>query len=348
MDDPNGGNKRVLVVFNPVAGQAETLDQALHDACEVWRGHGWTVDLQPTEGPGDGTRIAREAAQQGYDIVVAAGGDGTVNEVINGLAGTQVALGALPVGTVNVWVREIGLPLQPRAAAEALVSAHPQQIDLGRAGERYFLLMASVGFDAAVTAEVRSEQKRRLGMFAYIVQGLRVAFRYQGIRARIILDGKPARGRFLMVVLGNSQLYGGLVKMTARAILNDGLLDVCLIKGKSLRSAPLRMFSILTRRYNQDPDIAYHRARKVRIESTQPLEVQVDGDHIGRTPMEFEAVSGALYALMPPQTPPELLRTSVPPRRAGRRLLGWLSRHRRRSVERTTASPEQEPTEHSS
>ena len=102
---------RAMIVFNPTAGQAGSLEHDILIARDLWREHGWEVELRPTRGPGDGTRIAREAAALGYDIVVAAGGDGTVNEVINGLAGTRTALGALPVGTVNVWVRELGLPL---------------------------------------------------------------------------------------------------------------------------------------------------------------------------------------------------------------------------------------------
>src|SRR5690349_3109154 len=114
---------RALIVFNPGAGQAGAAEQDIQAARDVWREHGWQVDLHPTAKPGDATRIASEAARQGYHVVVAAGGDGTVNEVINGLAGTRTALAALPIGTVNVWVRELGLPLQPRAAAEALLNA---------------------------------------------------------------------------------------------------------------------------------------------------------------------------------------------------------------------------------
>lgn len=304
---------RALVVFNPIAGQAAAFEQALHDACDVWRTAGWSVDLEPTKGPGDATRIAREAAEQGYDLVVAAGGDGTVNEVINGLAGTKTALAPLPVGTMNVWAREIGLPLQPRAAAEALLHAERRVIDLGRAGERYFLLMASLGFDAAVTASVRSEQKKRLGAFAYILQGLKVAFRYQGVRVRMLLDGKTVRGRFLMVVLGNSQLYGGVVKLTANAIIDDGMLDVCVFKGRTLQSAPLRLWSIMRRRYSADPRIAYYKARRVVFTSSKPMDVQVDGDYIGTSPIRFESVPGALVALMPPNAPAELLLSSALP-----------------------------------
>ncbi|MBK9715432.1 MAG: diacylglycerol kinase family lipid kinase [Kouleothrix sp.] len=318
---------RALIVFNPIAGQAVTFEQDMRAVQDIWREQGWQVDLQPTAGPGDGTRIAREAAAQGYDIVVAAGGDGTVNEVVNGLVHTQTALAALPVGTVNVWVRELGLPLQPRAAAEALLRAQVRAIDVGQAGDRYFLLMCGVGFDAAVTAEVRADEKRRLGIFAYFLSAFHVIGRFRGIPARIVVDGKTVRSRVLMVVLGNSQLYGGVVKITARASLDDGLLDVCIIKGSSLWSAPFRLLSILTQRYNLDPKIEYHRAHEVKILTRRPLPVQVDGDHIGQTPMTFTAVPGALRALLPTTMPEELLRPDArPPRYVWRRLLGWIGR----------------------
>ncbi|MEN9937438.1 MAG: hypothetical protein RLZZ387_4017, partial [Chloroflexota bacterium] len=126
-------------------------------------------------------------------------------------------------------------------------------------------------------------------------------------------------GRVLLVVIGNTQLYGGVVKITARAIIDDGLLDVCIIKGSSLLSAPLRIFSILMRRYNLDPKIEYHRARSVRVESRRGLPVQVDGDHIGQTPMVFEVAPGALRALVPTDLPPDLVRMDAPAGRQRRR-----------------------------
>ena len=321
---------RALIIFNPKAGQADSLERDIQAARDIWTEHGWQVDLQPTSEPGDGTRIAREAAEQGYDIVVAAGGDGTVNEVVNGLAGTRTALGALPIGTVNVWVRELGIPLQPRAAAEALLTCQPRAIDLGRAGDRYFLMMSGVGFDAAVTAEVQPKEKRRLGIFAYVLRAINLATHFHGTPARIVVDGKPIRGRVLMIVLGNSQLYGGVVKVTSRASLDDGLLDVCIIKGRTLWSAPFRILSILTQRYNIDPQLEYHRAREIKITTRRVLPVQVDGDHIGQTPMTFQAVPGALMALLPPTMPEDLVRTEAqPPRYAWRRILGRIGQRKR-------------------
>ncbi len=319
-----------MLVFNPTAGQAEALERELAAAADVWRAAGWQVELQPTRSPGDGCRLARLAAEQGYDLVVAAGGDGTINEVINGLAGSSTALAPLPLGTMNVWARELRLPLQPRAAAEALLGWQVRPIDLGRAGERYFLLMAGIGFDAAITAGVRPAEKRRFGALAYVLRGIEQALRVRGARVRLVLDGRPMRGRILMIVVGNTQLYGGLVKITHRASIDDGLLDVCVIKGDNGLSAVSRLFAILGRRQGQDPELQYYRARTITIDARPPLPVQVDGDLIGVTPMTFAVVPGALRALLPPDLPEDLVQhqpwSEPRPRRSLSRLFSWLSR----------------------
>lgn len=356
MEDELPTEARALIVLNPLAGQAAALQQNVQAARAVWQAHGWSVDVKTTGSPGDGARLAREAAALGYDVVAAAGGDGTINEVVNGLAGTRTALAALPVGTVNVWARELGFPLEPRAAAEALLRAQVRRIDLGRANDRYFLLMAGVGFDAAVVNEVRSDEKRRLGALAYALRALDLALRYRGRRARISLDGRVVRGRVLLVVIGNSQLYGGIFKITARACIDDGMLDVCVIKGESLASAPLRVLSILRQRYNLDPRIEYHRARVVRVEARGALPVQVDGDQAGATPMTFAVVPGALRALLPSTLPADdLLRNGLPRRRRmWQRAIAWAVRrvashtgplNTGRSSE-PTFRPAQDPTVH--
>lgn len=290
---------RVLILFNPTAGQAQTLISALESAVDRWRNSGWLVDLRPTRSAGDATRLAREAAAQGYNIVVAAGGDGTVNEVINGLVGTQTALAMLPIGTVNIWAREMGLPMDLPRSTTAFLQAQLKQIDVGQVGDRYFLLMAGIGFDAAVTAAVRSGEKKRLGAIAYVFQALQLAQKFKGTRAHIRVDGKRIRGRILMVVIGNSQLYGGVVKLTAHAVLNDGLLDVCVIKGSSMMWAPLRLLSILLRHYDRDPKVDYYRARQVQVLGRTVLPVQVDGDYLGMTPMTFRVVPKSLWVLVP-------------------------------------------------
>jgi len=290
---------RILILFNPFAGQAYNLKLSLENAADIWRRHNWQVELRPTKAPGDATIQASIAATQGYDVVVAAGGDGTVNEVMNGLIGTKTALAVLPIGTVNIWARELGLSMDLRRAATAFLDAKLQQIDVGKAGERHFLLMAGIGFDAAVTAIINPQEKKLFGVLAYVKQAILLAWRFQGISTHIRIDGKRVRGRILMLVIGNSQLYGGVVKLTANAVVNDGLLDVCVIKGSSMLVAPLRLLSIFSRRYNRDPKVVYYRAKRVQIRGKKSLQVQVDGDYLGYTPMNFKVVPASLWVLVP-------------------------------------------------
>jgi diacylglycerol kinase (ATP) len=313
---------RVTIVFNPAAGQATTVRSAIDRATTLWQDQGWIVNIEPTQCAGDGTRIAQEAAAAGMNIVVAAGGDGTVNEVMNGLVNTNVALGVLPAGTVNIWAREMGLPMDIQRAAAALLEANWYQIDVGRARsisprirwllrrriatkptsaiDRYFLLMAGVGFDAAVTEGVDSTEKKYLGAIAYVKKALQIIYQYQGSHLTIYLDDKKIRGRVLMAVVGNSQLYGGVIKFTLNALVDDGLLDVCIVKGRSMIKAPLRLLSILFRSHHLDDRIEYHRATQMRFLSRKPVPVQIDGDYLGTTPLQFEVVPKSLWVMVPP------------------------------------------------
>ena len=136
------------------------------------------MQIAATTAAGDATIKAQQAAQAGYHAVIAAGGDGTVNQVMNGLVGTSTALGTLPLGKVNIWAREMGLPMDLSKAAESLMKSELAQIDVGIAGNRYFLLMAGIGFDAAVKAMVSAAEKKMLGAIAYIKQAIQIAWNY--------------------------------------------------------------------------------------------------------------------------------------------------------------------------
>jgi len=295
-------NLQVLIIYNPTAGQSSNLKNTLDRVANLWRDRGWQVQIAATTAPGDATIKAQLAAQAGYHAVVAAGGDGTVNEVMNGLVGTTTALGVLPLGTVNIWAREMGLSMDLLKAAASLADSELTQIDVGMAGKRYFLLMAGIGFDAAVTATVCAKEKKRLGAIAYIKQAIQVAWNFRGVRPKLRIDGKRVRGKILMIIIGNSQLYGGVLKLTAHATIDDGLLDICVIKGRGMLSAPRRLISIFARHYNRDPLVQYFQGRHIDIRGQRgkALPVQVDGDYLGKTPMSFRVVPRSLWILVPP------------------------------------------------
>jgi YegS/Rv2252/BmrU family lipid kinase len=312
----NPSQPKVAVVFNPTAGQADAVRAGIDRAVALWESRGWQVTIEPTRCAGDGTRIAKEAAAAGFNIVVAAGGDGTANEVINGLAGTETALAVLPAGTVNIWAREMGLPTDILPAAEALLLAKWQKIDVGRAKslpsrrrgknkvlpkiDRYFLLMAGVGFDAAVAEQVNPSEKKYLGAIAYVKQAVQMAWQYRGSYLKIAIDDKKIRGSFLIAIIGNSQLYGGVIKFTLDALLDDGLLDLCLVRGHTMFKAPLRLLSIFFKSHHRDSRIEYYRARQIQFITRRAIPVQIDGDYLGTTPIQFEVVPDYLWVLIPP------------------------------------------------
>jgi hypothetical protein len=144
------------------------------------------------------------------------------------------------------------------------------------------------------------QEKKRFGAIAYIKQAVQIGWNYRGSSIALKIDGKKLRGRFLMAVVGNSQLYGGVMKFTVNALINDGLLDICAIQGRSMIKAPLRLFSIFSQTHHRDDRIKYHQARQIQFLSRKPIPVQVDGDYLGTTPMLFEVVPKGLWALIPP------------------------------------------------
>src|SRR5579884_2628940 len=152
-----------VIIANPVSGFFLHHAHRFSETLFFLRKHGWHVELWYTEAPGDGQRLAQKAVEQGADVVIAAGGDGTINEIIQALVGSETALGILPTGTVNVWAREMGIPLNTAQAQKILLEGKTRRIDLGQVNGRYFLLMVGIGLDGEVTQAVERRALKRLG-----------------------------------------------------------------------------------------------------------------------------------------------------------------------------------------
>jgi len=298
---------KAMLIFNPAAGGRD-VDRELEQVMAYWEGRGWQVSFRDTWGPGDATTFAREAVVTGYQAVFVAGGDGTVGEAADGLAGSDTALGVLPTGVGNVWALEMGIPTPSPLrrhslldAAEVLAEGEIRRIDLGRAGQRHFILWAGIGLDAKVTERIepRARPTKRLGTLAYVVAAVLVAKDFRGTRTRVVIDGHSINTRCILVIVSNAQLYAKLVRVAAEAYLDDGLLDVCIFKGVNLASTVHHAIKVFARRHLRDPQVEYYQCRKVSISTATPLSVQVDGDLIGTTPMEFEIVPQALNIIVP-------------------------------------------------
>ncbi len=305
---------RSKLIVNPTSGPRD-VRRELHAVQSHLEGHGWQTSSHLTEGPGEATDLARQARDEGIDVVFVVGGDGTINEVINGLAGGTTALGVLPGGTGNAWAKELGLPTRsPRHwlplldSVKALVPGTIRRIDLGKANGRYFLQWAGLGLDAEVTyaMEPRTRRQRRMGVVAYAVAGVTIAATMAGVRTRIFVDDQRIYRRSILIVISNSQLYGGKVRIATDARLDDGLLDVNVFAGTGFASAVRTALGVITGLHVRDPRHSFYLGRSIRVETDKPMAVHVDGEPFGTTPLECAVVPRALSVIIPKDTRPDL------------------------------------------
>lgn len=285
--------RRALLIANPKAGQgnAEERQQALVRFCALLRDRDVDVEVRTTEGPRDATRLAAEAVREGFPEVIVSGGDGTINEALQGLVGAKVRLAVWPRGTANVLGRELRLPRQLPHLADVIAAGNVQRAYAGCAtsestGEqRYFLLMAGIGIDAAIVESVRPGLKRRVGKAAFWYSGLENLARWRPKPFLLEIEGQQHTATF--AALGKTPRYGGDLSITPRARLDLPHFELCLIHSvrrlRYLRLLPFAMFGGIPETMKE---ISFLRASQVRATGKGVL-VQVDGELIGSLPMTF-------------------------------------------------------------
>ncbi len=287
--------KRALLIYNPVARGAPKLDRLRAAAGGV---AGWEIIVEATTVPGHATQLAKRAAAEGYDAAIACGGDGTVNEVANGLASRTTALAVVRGGTANVWAKETGVPKNAAKALRVLSDGETRTVDLGRVGERYFLLMAGVGFDAAIVRALSGGVKKRFGAAAYIIAGLRSSFSYRTSPARLDFDGETLETSLYWLMVGNTRNYGGVLNITPMAKADDGRLEALLLqRGGWLRLTWLLPWVLLKRHHRRAHVL--HRSVTAAEVLTAGFPVQIDGEYLGETPVRIEVAPGALRVIVP-------------------------------------------------
>ncbi len=330
------------LIYNPSSGQV-VVRHELDDVVAFLNHCGWSVTLRETSKPLEATELARHAVNRGAKVVIAAGGDGTISEVANGLVNTDVALGVLPVGTSNSWALQMGIPtLNPIIpgiqavkliaaleesiarplpanyyrkvlldAARVLVEGHTVAVDMGELSGRYFLMWAGIGFDAASAKSVLLKEKRALGSWAYVLSTIKSAYRYSSTDVRLNLDGKVVKVDTPFIVVSNIRLYGGMVEIGAKACVNDARLDVCIFKGGGFFTFVRHAMKMLTHRHLQDPTVEYYQCREIFVESARSLPVHIDGEPFTRTPVTIHTVPSSLNVIVPKTAPANLF--SPPP-----------------------------------
>lgn len=285
-------------MINPAAGQEWKrigIDPARRIAA-FFQTRGHEVDLQPAGGPGDGIHFARQAVESGFDLLIAAGGDGTVNEAVNGLAGSRVALGVIPLGTENVLAREMRIPTQIDRACQFVLDTPPRRIDVGRFNERFFLAFGGIGLDAHVVARVTPEMKGILGSPAFLLTGVRLAWKYRKLTpvARLIVDDRREESSFWLILVANIATYGGGVRAAPLASVQDGLLDVCIFPKSSYSGIVRQILATFAGVHLRHPEIGYFQCKRLQVETEPSVMIQVDGEVVGETPGIFSIVPAAL------------------------------------------------------
>jgi YegS/Rv2252/BmrU family lipid kinase len=286
---------RIKLIANPAAGRC--APQRIEQARYLLEGAGAKVELALTAARGDARAAAAQARVGGYDRIVAAGGDGTLNEVLNGLAPSAIPLAFIPLGTVNVLALEARIPFDLVAACQVAIAGRPQPVALGRAGDERFLLMAGVGFDAEVVRTVSSALKRRIGRCAYLVSALRLFLAGYAPQLKVTVDDQPTCTAQALIV-GNGRLYGGRFSLTPGADLSVPEFEVLIIE-RCGRLALLRTaLRMLCRQTVAAADGRLLMGKEIRVAGVAPL--QFDGDWIGATPATF-IIEPAALVLMTPQ-----------------------------------------------
>src|SRR5436305_9324712 len=294
-----------VIIANPASGNVgfSLHNRHFDETLAFLRAQGWKAELWYTQSAGDGEELARKAVKQQVNLVIAAGGDGTINEIIQGLAGSETALGVLPGGTVNVWARELGIPLDDTRARNVLVHGQTRRIDLGCVNGRYFLLMVGIGFDGEVTQAVEGNPLKRLGVLGYTLAVLWLGPRYRGFPVVAQIDRYVVKTRALQIFVGNTQLYAGAVKFTWQARCDDGLLDLCIVRKLNLWGRLVVARDFILRSSQRRLWVRYATFKTLKIETPAPIPYQIDGEAGGYTPAELSVAPGILKVIVPQKTP---------------------------------------------
>jgi diacylglycerol kinase (ATP) len=300
-----------LLIHNPNAGNGgRRRRRTLEEARRIFAGGGIETDLAETTGPGHATEIAQRAADEGRQLVIACGGDGTLNEIVNGLAaqknGHRVPLALLPGGTANVLAKELDLPWDIPSAAEKLVRGTVKEIALGLATpleqpekKKYFLSVGGAGPDGMIVYSIDLDLKARVGILAYWWQGAREVFRYKFPHFRIVTGDKKIDAS--LVIVGRTQNYGGPFKITTGADLFQDQFELMALTTQSGFRYLSYLPSLLLGDLRETEGVHFWKAETLVCEplDKNPVYAQVDGEPLARLPVEFKVIPRALKLLVP-------------------------------------------------
>ncbi|TDL30598.1 diacylglycerol kinase [Jeotgalibacillus sp. S-D1] len=292
--------KRARIIYNPTSGR-ELFKKHLPDVLMKLEQAGYEASCHATTSEGDATIAAETAVKRGYDLVIAAGGDGTLNEVVNGLAEkpNRPKLGLIPMGTTNDFARALHIPRDIDKALDVILKGETIPVDLGRMNNRYFINIAGGGRITELTYEVPSKLKTMLGQLAYYLKGIEMLPSFKPSDVRIEYDGKVFEGEVMIFLVGLTNSVGGFEKLAPDSSINDGLFTLMFLKKTNLAET-IRIISLALRgEHLNDPHLVYVKANHIKVTAKEKVQLNLDGEFGGLLPAEFQNLYRHLTVFAP-------------------------------------------------
>ncbi|WP_409304061.1 diacylglycerol kinase [Peribacillus sp. SCS-155] len=280
--------KRARLIYNPTSGR-EAIKKHLPEVLERLELAGYEASCHATTCEGDATRAARIAIERGYEVVIAAGGDGTIYEVVNGLADAEYRpkLGVIPVGTTNDFARAIHVPRSVVAATDIIAAGHTMPIDIGKMNDKYFINIAGGGRLTELTYEVPSKLKTMIGQLAYYLKGIEMLPSIKATEVSIEYDGKIFEGEIMLFLVANTNSVGGFERLAPDASLNDGMFTLLILKKTNLADF-IRVATLAIRgEHVNDKNVIYAKANRIKVMTKDKMQLNLDGEFGGVAPAEF-------------------------------------------------------------
>jgi diacylglycerol kinase (ATP) len=283
--------KRARLIYNPSSGREE-MKKKLPDILQRLERGGLETSTHATIGEGDATVAAAEAVERGFDVIIAAGGDGTLNEVINGMAEKKhrPLLGIMPLGTTNDFARALSIPKKWQAACDIIIEQFSRPIDVGKVNQRYFINIAGGGSMTELTYEVPSKMKTMIGQLAYYMKGLEKLPRLKPIELYIKSPEMDLHENVMLFLIANSNSVGGFEKLAPDASLNDGLFDVFILKKCNLGEFIRVVTAALRGEHINDPNVIFYQTKSIQVTSPDYVQVNLDGEFGGTLPCLFSVL----------------------------------------------------------
>lgn len=292
--------KRARIIYNPTSGR-EVFKKHLATVLQKLEKAGYEASCHATTAAGDAIEAAKVAVERKYDIVIAAGGDGTINEVVNGLAEQEFRpkLGVIPVGTTNDFARALHIPRDIEAATDIIVQGDTIPVDIGKMNRSYFINIAGGGRLTELTYEVPSKLKTMLGQLAYYMKGIEMLPSIRATEVRIEYDGKLFEGEAMLFLVGLTNSVGGFEKLAPDSSINDGLFSLIILKKTNLAEFIRVVSAAITGNHINDPNIIYTSANRIKVSSSEKMQINIDGEFGGLVPAEFENLYRHLEVFVP-------------------------------------------------